>query len=248
MNLISEHDCFDPTSGLPVRGPSLLEIRDVTKYYADGDVTALRGVSLRVTHGEFIAVTGPSGCGKSTLLNLIGALDRPTSGTVWFDGEQVSEDMNLDRLRSQRIGFVFQSFHLLPHLTSLENVQMPMFASERRASERRDRAQRLLEEVGLSDRIDHLPGKLSNGQRQRVAIARALANEPTLLLADEPTGALDSESGAAVMELLRSVCANKKTTLVVVTHDLQVAQSSDRIVSLRDGQIQADDQRENDHS
>lgn len=217
-----------------------VELKDVCKTYVDGDVKALRTVSLAIASGEFVSVMGRSGCGKSTLLNMLGALDRPTSGEVLFDGVQLSNVKQLDKLRSQKIGFVFQSFYLLPNLTALENVQLPMFESPLPPQQRAHRAGELLEQVGLGDRIGHLPSQLSIGQRQRVAIARALANSPSIILADEPTGSLDSQSGAEVMELLSELNQQYGTTLVVVTHDEQVAQCAGRRIRMLDGQIQSD--------
>ncbi|TWU43961.1 Macrolide export ATP-binding/permease protein MacB [Novipirellula aureliae] len=227
---------------LPDKGPSnpslpLVELEDVSRHYTDGDVMALNHVSLSIRHGEFLAIAGPSGCGKSTLLNMIGALDRPTSGSVRFCGKTIDATMNLDRLRSQQIGFVFQSFYLLPNLTAEENVQLPMFGIEPDAKRRTDIAKELLSEVGLSDRMKHFSWQLSNGQRQRVAIARALANRPVLVLADEPTGALDSESGTSVMRLLTRFCHDRDRSLVVVTHDNSVAKQADRVVQLHDGKV-----------
>ncbi|MBV8266900.1 MAG: ABC transporter ATP-binding protein, partial [Planctomycetaceae bacterium] len=178
-------------------GP-LLKAEGLTRIYPDGAVRALRGVSLAVAAGESVAVTGPSGCGKSTLLHLLGGLDRPTSGEVYFEGAPLGA-LDLDAFRARRIGFVFQSFHLLPTLSALENVQIPMFEGPWPRSERVARAVRLLDEVGLAHRRDHIPSRLSVGERQRVAIARALANEPALLLADEPTGNLDSVAQAEVL-------------------------------------------------
>ncbi len=219
------------------RQESLVELRHVGKHYVDGDVTALDDLSLSVRRGEFVSIVGPSGCGKSTLLNMIGVLDRPTSGSVWFDGKRVDSTMNLDQLRAKKIGFVFQSFHLVPNLTASENVQLPMFGDDRSLDRRRDDARDLLVEVGLRERIDHRSTQLSNGQRQRVAVARALANRPILVLADEPTGALDCENGDLIMDLLVRLCREQGTTLVVVTHDRNVAQRADRVVHLRDGRI-----------
>ena len=175
----------------------LLRASDLVRVFPDGDVHALRGVSLTVSKGEWVSITGPSGCGKSTLLHLLGGLDRPTSGEVFFEGRPLS-GLDLDAFRALRIGFVFQSFHLLPTLTALENVQIPMFESPRPRSTRRGHASRLLDEVGMSHRAQQWPGRLSVGERQRVAIARALANDPTLLLADEPTGNLDSGSQSEI--------------------------------------------------
>ena len=216
-------------------GP-LLKAEGLTRIYPDGAVRALRGVSLAVTAGESVAITGPSGCGKSTLLHLLGGLDRPTSGEVYFEGTPLGA-LDLDAFRARRIGFVFQSFHLLPTLSALENVQVPMFEGPWPRGERVARAVRLLDEVGLAHRRDHIPSRLSVGERQRVAIARALANEPALLLADEPTGNLDSVAQAEVLELLGRLRRERSLTLVLVTHSPEVAAAADRVIKLRDGRI-----------
>lgn len=224
----------------PAQEPALLLLEEVGKTYADGNVHALRNVSLQIQTGEFVSIMGPSGCGKSTLLNMLGALDGPTHGEVHFQGEPLSTFRDLDTLRSQKIGFVFQSFYLLPNLTAAENVQLPMFENSLPVSDRRPKAESLLERVGLAERRNHLPNQLSIGQRQRVAIARALANDPLLILADEPTGSLDSQSGRDIMQLLGSLNSQQSTTLVIVTHDLQVANAGKRLVELLDGQIKRD--------
>ncbi len=216
-------------------GP-LLKAEGLTRIYPDGAVRALRGVSLAVTAGESVAITGPSGCGKSTLLHLLGGLDRPNSGEVYFEGSPLGS-LDLDAFRARRIGFVFQSFHLLPTLSALENVQVPMFEGPWLRSERVVRAVRLLDEVGLGYRRDHIPSRLSVGERQRVAIARALANEPALLLADEPTGNLDSVAQAEVLELLGRLRRERSLTLVLVTHSPEVAAAADRVIKIRDGRI-----------
>lgn len=218
----------------------LLSLRDVRKTYADGQVQALAGVSFDIQPGQFVSVMGPSGCGKSTLLNILGALDRPTSGEVLFDGSPLERVQNLDQLRAQRIGFVFQSFYLLPNLTALENVQLPMFEGNLSLAERPGRAEQLLSLVGLQDRLRHLPYQLSIGQRQRVAIARALANQPSLILADEPTGSLDSQTGLEIMELLQALNHDHQATLVVVTHDDQIASYGDRLIRMLDGRVLED--------
>jgi len=215
----------------------LVSLRDVTKRYLDGEVLALDGVSLDIDAGEFLSVMGPSGSGKSTLLNMIGALDRPTSGTVFFRGQSLDRKTNLNRLRAREIGFVFQSFYLLPNLTAEENVQVPMFEGKIALKERATEARRLLTLVGLENRSRHRPSQLSIGQRQRVAIARSLANGPSLILADEPTGALDSKSGNEIMDLLTDLNQNHKTTFVVVTHDQRVADCADKTIYLMDGRI-----------
>src|SRR5262245_66152584 len=185
----------------PLDEPALLRAEGLVKHYPDGNVQALRGVSLEVAEGEFAAITGPSGCGKSTLLHLLGGLDRPDSGEVRFRGEPLSR-LDLDMFHARQVGFVFQAFHLMPTLTALENVQIPMFEGPWPRSERARRAAGLLAEVGLAQRSTHRPTKLSVGERQRVAIARALANDPELLLADEPTGNLDSKSQDEILRLL----------------------------------------------
>jgi ABC-type lipoprotein export system ATPase subunit len=220
----------DPADRELIRGENL------TRVYPDGAVQALRGVSIRVARHESVAITGPSGCGKSTLLHLLGGLDRPTSGEVYFEGKPLP-GLDLDTFHARRIGFIFQSFHLLPTLTAVENVQVPMFEGIWPRAERPVRAERLLDEVGLAHRRGHLPGKLSVGERQRVAIARALANEPTLILADEPTGNLDSVSQTEVLGLLDRLRHERSLTLIVVTHSPDVAAWADRIVKLRDGQV-----------
>lgn len=215
----------------------LVELRHVARTYRDGDVRALDGVSLTIPAGDFISIVGPSGCGKSTLLHLIGALDVPTAGEVLFRGTPLAAIRDIDHLRAREIGFVFQTFYLLPNLTARENVQLPMFGDGRSEAERTARADELLARVGLAARSDHLPGQLSIGQRQRVAIARALANEPAIVLADEPTGSLDSRSGGEVMDLLGRVHAEHGTTLVVVTHDAAVAARGRRTIRMLDGRI-----------
>lgn len=220
--------------------PALVEARGLCRTFDGGNVQALRGADFAIGEGELVAVVGPSGCGKSTLLQLLGALDRPTGGDVLFRGRPLSAIRDLPGFRARAIGFIFQSFHLLPTLTALENVQMPMFEMPWPASERRRRAEDLLKAVGLGDRKDHLPAKLSGGERQRVAIARSLANEPELLLADEPTGNLDSQSATAVLDLLQHIHEQRGMTVVVVTHDPSVAGVADRILRMLDGRIVAD--------
>jgi ABC-type lipoprotein export system ATPase subunit len=217
-------------------GP-ILQAERLTKVYPDGDVHALRGVSLEVAERESVAIVGPSGCGKSTLLHLLGGLDRPTEGEVYFRGEPLSR-IDRDRYRARQLGFVFQSFHLLPTLSAVENVQVPMFEAPWSRRERAERAERLIVEVGLSHRRGHLPSRLSVGERQRVAIARALANEPSLLLADEPTGNLDSRSQDEIIRLLEELRQGRGLTLVVITHSQEVAGAASRVIRLRDGQIQ----------
>jgi putative ABC transport system ATP-binding protein len=218
----------------------LIALRQVSKTYRDGHVHALQEVSLELSAGEFMTIVGPSGCGKSTLLHMLGALDRPTAGQVLFRGQSVTEGVNLDRLRAREIGFVFQTFYLLPNLTAMENVQLPMFEGELPPARRAEEAERLLAQVGLGDRLGHLPDQLSIGQRQRVAIARALANRPSIVLADEPTGSLDSQSGREVMEILVELNRLSSMTLVVVTHDETIAARGTRKIRMLDGRIISD--------
>jgi len=222
--------------------PVLLEAEDVTRVYRLGrdiEVPALRGVSFQVDRGEHVAIVGSSGSGKSTLLNLLGALDRPTSGHVRYHGRDVREmsDAELAALRNGSIGFVFQSFQLLPRLTALDNVIVPLVYRPGTARERRERAREALAQVGLADRVDHRPGELSGGQQQRVAIARALVTGPALVLADEPTGNLDTRTGEEVMVLLESLHAEQGTALVVITHEREIAARAARRIALRDGLI-----------
>ena len=220
----------------------VIEMRGIGKVYRSGrlEVDALREVDLQVRNGDFLAIVGPSGSGKSTLMNLLGCLDRPTSGTYRLAGENVAEldDDALARLRNRTIGFVFQSFNLLPRTTALENVAMPLLYAGVSRAERTRRAREALDRLGLSDRVDHQPSELSGGQQQRVAIARALVTEPAILLADEPTGNLDSQSGADVLTLLHQL-NDGGTTVVLITHDADVAEAAKRSVHVRDGRLSA---------
>jgi len=224
------------------RPPVLLQAEHVTRVYQlgrDVEVPALRGVSFEVDRGEHVAIVGSSGSGKSTLLNLLGALDRPTSGHVRYHGRDVREmsDTELAQLRNASIGFVFQSFQLLPRLTALDNVILPLVYRPGSPRRRRELALDALAQVGLADRVHHRPGELSGGQQQRVAIARALVTEPSLVLADEPTGNLDTRTGEEVMALLESLHAGQGTALVVITHERQIAERATRRIELRDGVI-----------
>ncbi len=222
----------------------MIEVKGLKKVYVMGDeqVAALAGVDLKIERGEHIAITGPSGSGKSTLMNILGGLDRQTAGSYTFEGEDVGSfnDDQLAAFRNQRIGFIFQSFQLLPRLTALQNVELPMIYGGVAPAERRERAAKMLERVGLAARTGHRPNQLSGGQQQRVAIARAMANQPDLLLADEPTGALDSNTGREVLQLFRDLNA-EGITLVLVTHDLDVAAQARRRVTFKDGLIVSDD-------
>ncbi|HEU5250277.1 MAG TPA: ABC transporter ATP-binding protein [Thermoanaerobaculia bacterium] len=221
----------------------LIDIRDITKVYEMGalKVRALDGVSLQVDRGEYVAIMGPSGSGKSTLMNLIGCLDTPTSGSYILNGREVARmtDDELAAIRNQEIGFVFQTFNLLPRTTALHQVELPLVYSGLPRKERRDRAIKALEAVGLSDRMSHQPSELSGGQRQRVAVARALINDPSILLADEPTGNLDSATGAEIMALFDELNA-RGNTIVLVTHEENIAAHARRIVRLLDGRIRED--------
>ena len=215
----------------------LLEGKNVTKHYDDGRIQALRGVDLAVNANEFLAITGPSGSGKSTLLQLLGGLDQPTSGEILFRGHSLANSFDLDSYRSRRVGFVFQAFHLLPTLRALENVQVPMFETTLSLREREAKAAELLREVGLEHRLQQYPNQLSAGERQRTAIARSLANDPEILLADEPTGNLDSENSAKIMALLMGIQAKRNMVLVIVTHESAIAQLAQRTIHIRDGRI-----------
>jgi ABC-type lipoprotein export system ATPase subunit len=225
----------------------LIETIHLSKVYGSGEtaIRALDDVALTVEPGEFVAIIGPSGCGKSTLLNMLGALDQPTEGEVWVAGENLAKLKNVDDFRARTVGFVFQLHNLLPTLTALENIEVPMQGRVSNTRKRRERAMHLLEVVGLAPRARHLPNQLSGGQRQRIAIARALANNPKLVLADEPTGALDSQSGDEILALLGELKRSEGTTIAVVTHDRRVAQSTQRILRMQDGRI-VEDHRVND--
>jgi len=219
----------------------IIETRDLTRIYGDAsEIRALDGVTLRVAFGELVAVMGPSGSGKSTLLNMLGALDLPTSGQVFVDGQDLAKIRNKDRFRGHTVGFVFQLHNLLPTLSALENVEVPMMGQVS-GRNRRKRAKELLELVGLPDRMNHLPNQLSGGQRQRVAVARALANNPPLVLADEPTGSLDTVSGQDLLRLLTELNRSQGKTFLLVTHDPAVARQTRRVLVMADGKIVRED-------
>jgi ABC-type lipoprotein export system ATPase subunit len=221
--------------------PIVVETRGLTKIHGDGaEVRALDGVDLVAHAGELIAIVGPSGSGKSTLLHMLGALDRPTSGEVIINGRSLADVRDIDRFRSQTVGFIFQTHNLIPTLTARENVEVPLYESSLSRAQRRARAEELLTLVGLGQRMEFLPNQLSGGERQRVAIARALANRPAIVLADEPTGNLDTQNTADIMALLSDLNRTQGTTLLIVTHNHEVAQVTRRVITLRDGKIQSD--------
>jgi putative ABC transport system ATP-binding protein len=220
---------------------AIIELKNVWKIYQmeDVEVQALRGVDLKIKKEEFTAIMGPSGSGKSTLLQMIGVLDRPTSGKIYLDGVDISRlnDSELARLRGEKIGFVFQFFNLYPTLTARENIELPMLILERDKNERKIKASKLLKTVGLENRAEHLPSQLSGGERQRIAIARALANDPPLILADEPTGNLDTKAGYEIIEFLNKLQEDEKVTVVMVTHEPDIAKYAERTIHLKDGKI-----------
>jgi len=229
------------TKVLDLSNDVVVETIDVHKVYRLGriEIHALRGVSLQVRKGEFISIMGPSGSGKTTLLNIIGTLDKPTKGKVYLDGEDITalSDKKLTQIRRKKIGFVFQFHNLIPVLTAIENVELPMVIAGVPREERKKRALHLLKLVGLEDRVNHRPSELSGGEQQRVAIARALANNPSIILADEPTGELDTENSKMVMKIFREAISEEGATSIVVTHNPIVASLTDRILQLRDGKI-----------
>lgn len=227
----------------------MIQLASIKKSYSLGneDVLVLNGIDLKINRGEFISIMGPSGSGKSTLMNIIGFLDRPTEGTYFLNGKEVLQykEHELAKIRNRAIGFVFQQFNLLPRLNALKNVELPMIYGGVRKKEREERAKEALEKVGLGDRMLHLPNELSGGQKQRVAIARAIVNKPDLILADEPTGALDTKTSEQIMELFTMLNKEDGTTVIVVTHEEEVASYANRLILLRDGYIVRDIDQEN---
>ena len=233
-----------PTNGSPKTERSLISMQNIWKTYQMGveELHALKGVSFEVNKGEYLAIIGPSGSGKSTLMNLIGCLDSPTQGQYWINGHLVSDmtDDELARIRNKEIGFVFQTFNLLARATALHNVELPLIYAGMRAGERHDKAQAALASVELGDRVMHRPNELSGGQRQRVAIARALVNHPSILLADEPTGALDTKTSVEIMALFEKL-HEEGNTIILVTHEPDIAARAHRVITIRDGEIEKDE-------
>ena len=227
---------------MQAQGDTIIVMRDIIKRFYIGtpnELQILNGISLDVKKGEFLSIVGASGSGKSTLMNIIGALDRPTEGTYLLDGLRVDQakDDQLSVIRNRKIGFVFQTFNLIPRTSALKNVELPMLYANVPLAKRSARAKELLEMVEMSDRMDHMPNELSGGQKQRVAIARAMANDPAIILADEPTGALDSKTGRLVMDLFHTLHKKQGKTIVLITHNYQLATETDRIITLSDGRI-----------
>ena len=224
--------------GKPAASPPLVfEAKGLVKEFDEGAVHALRGVDFQIADGEFVAIVGPSGSGKTTLLQMLGALDRPSAGTLLYRGKSLPDLIDDTAYRAHEIGFIFQAFHLLPTFTAIENVLMPMFENDQSGSARTARARELLKSVGLEQRVGHFPSKLSGGERQRVAIARSLANSPSVLLADEPTGNLDSENAVHILDLLSDLHRERRMTLILITHDMTVARRASRAIQMKDGRI-----------
>lgn len=225
----------------------MIEVRNISKSYNVGktnELLILKNISLTIPEGEFVAIVGASGSGKTTFMNILGALDTPTAGQYALDGvpiEKMTAD-ELARIRNQKIGFVFQTFNLIPRSTALKNVELPMLYAGASMGERTRRAKELLESMGMGDRLDHRPNELSGGQKQRVALARALANDPPIIMADEPTGALDTKTGNMVMDLFLKINREEKKTIVLITHSQELAQAAQRIITIRDGEIIGDSQ------
>ena len=216
---------------------NIVEMNDLYKSYEDGKIKALNGISLAIEDGEFVSIIGPSGSGKSTLLNMLGALDNPDSGSIVVAGQDLTVPKKLNEFRAGKIGFIFQLHNLIPNITTVENIEIPMYTQGFSSKEMKNKALKLLDDVGLRDKADILPNKLSGGERQRVAIARALANDPSIILADEPTGSLDSNTSTKILKLLIDLHKDNNVTLIIVTHDMDVARLADRIIEVLDGEI-----------
>ncbi len=216
---------------------NIIEIKDLKKSYENGNIKALNGIDLNIKEGEFVSIIGPSGSGKSTLLNMLGALDIPDSGSINVAGYDLIHDKKLNEFRGEKIGFIFQLHNLIPNISVVENVEIPMYTKKISSKDQRQKALSLLETVGLKDKAKIKPNKLSGGERQRVAIARSLANDPSIILADEPTGSLDSKTSTKILEELIKLHKEKKVTLIIVTHDMNVAKLADRIIEVLDGKI-----------
>lgn len=214
-----------------------VEIKDLYKSYENGKIRALNGINLTIAEGEFVSIIGPSGSGKSTLLNMLGALDVPDSGSINVAGEDLKSSKKLNEFRGKKIGFIFQLHNLIPNISVRENVEIPMFTQKMSSGEMKNRALKLLDDVGLKEKADILPSKLSGGERQRVAIARALANDSSIILADEPTGSLDSKTSSKILKQLIDLHKDKHVTLIIVTHDMDVAKLADRVIEVLDGEI-----------
>ncbi len=220
---------------MPVRGFAMIVVRDLIKHYDGGLVKALNGISFEVKRGEVVSIMGPSGCGKSTLLNLVGTLDTPTSGEILIDGRSVRTYAPLNRFRAKTVGFIFQFHHLIPSMSLLENTELPMYSLGISKRAMRKKATETLVRVGLADRMDFLPTKVSGGERQRAAIARALVNDPSIILADEPTGSVDTETGKAILDYLIHLCDSQGVTMLIATHNREIAADTHRILQMRDG-------------
>lgn len=216
---------------------NIVEVKNLTKTYEKGKVKALNGINFNIKKGEFVSIIGPSGSGKSTLLHMIGALDIPDSGEIIIDGENIRKSKKLNQFRSDKVGFIFQLHNLIPNLSAVENVEIPMYTQKINNKEQRQKAIKLLEDVGLKDKSKMKPNQLSGGERQRVAIARSFANNPKIILADEPTGSLDSKNSTKILEKLYKLNKEKQVTLIIVTHDMNVAKLADRVIEVLDGKI-----------
>lgn len=216
---------------------NIIQVENIKKSYEDGRIHALNGVDLNIVEGEFVSIIGPSGSGKSTLLNMLGGLDKPDSGSIIINNEDITKTKDLSNFRAKTLGFIFQLHNLIPNMSALENVEIPMYGQKIKSKEMTKRALELLDIMGIKEKAHRKPSELSGGERQRVAIARSLANNPSIILADEPTGSLDSKNGDLILEHLKKLHNEKKVTLIVVTHDMRVAEMADRIVKVLDGKI-----------